>query len=218
MSQPPVCFVHGTGILTTDGEIPVERLKPGDRAVLATGGAAPIQWIGWRRIPAGLLAEQPDHAPILILRGAFGPERPHRDLRVSSRHGVMVAGALIEAASLVNGLTIAWDRAARDVTYYHVELPEHGLLLSEGLATESYLEYFPNRSFFANNTGPTECRPAMTDGPAEPRNCAPRLRAGPLVDQARRQLGLRACRLGFLDAALARTFGASPDGPVRTAA
>jgi collagen type I/II/III/V/XI/XXIV/XXVII alpha len=35
------------------------------------------------------------------------------------------------------------------VTYFHVELPRHDVLLAEGLAAESYLDT-GNRSVFAN--------------------------------------------------------------------
>jgi hypothetical protein len=40
---------------------------------------------------------------------------------------------------LINGVTIVREPAA-PVTYYHVELPEHAILLADGLPAESYLD------------------------------------------------------------------------------
>ncbi|WP_200941361.1 Hint domain-containing protein, partial [Methylobacterium sp. Leaf465] len=66
-----LCFGSGTRILTTRGEVAVEDLQVGDRAVTASGRHRTITWTGHR----DLGAERPlpaDQSPIRIRAGAFG--------------------------------------------------------------------------------------------------------------------------------------------------
>lgn len=77
------CFAAGTRIMTERGEVAVEELRVGDRAVTLSGKGAPfkpVRWIGRRRIDiAG--HQQPDLVrPVRIVAGAFGAGMPHRDL------------------------------------------------------------------------------------------------------------------------------------------
>ncbi len=48
-------------------------------------------------------------------------------------------GTLIPVRYLINDATIVQE-AADSVTYWHVELARHEVLLAEGLACESYLD------------------------------------------------------------------------------
>jgi hypothetical protein len=59
------------------------------------------------------------------------------------------AGGLIPARMLVNGRSIILDRSITSYSYYHIELEQHGILLAEGLAAESYLDT-GNRGNFSN--------------------------------------------------------------------
>jgi hypothetical protein len=146
------CYLEGTGILTLDGEVPVEALRSGDLVVVQRGPVRrtePVVWVGRRRID---LAAHPRPArvePVLIRAGALGENTPHRDLRVSPEHGLAVDGRLVPAGLLVNGASIVREPWWRVVTWYHVELPEHGLLLAEGAAAESYFDA-GNRQAFDN--------------------------------------------------------------------
>jgi hypothetical protein len=47
---------------------------------------------------------------------------------------------LFEVASLINGVTIYQEQNGTHVTYYHIELDSHDILLAEGLEVESYLD------------------------------------------------------------------------------
>jgi hypothetical protein len=60
---------------------------------------------------------------------------------------VFVDGVLIPIRYLVNGRTIAQEKVDA-VTYYHVELPRHDVVLADGLPCESYLDT-GNRGAFA---------------------------------------------------------------------
>jgi hypothetical protein len=144
-----VCFCAGTRIRTTDGEVPVESLAIGHTVLTAAGPARPIRWIGHRTID---LARHPEPVlvrPIRIAAGALADGIPARDLRVSPDHAMLVDGALIPARLLVNHRSITEETDATSVTYFHVELDSHDLILAEGAPTESYLDT-GNRNVFAN--------------------------------------------------------------------
>jgi hypothetical protein len=76
--------------------------------------------------------------------------RPGRDLYLSPDHAVFTDGVLIPVRYLVNGATIVRQEFSH-VTYWHVELPVHGVVLAEGLAAESYLDT-GNRAAFAEGS------------------------------------------------------------------
>ncbi len=136
------CFAAGTLILTMNGEgkaveVPVEKLQLGDRVVSAiTGDAQEITWTGCREVDC--LAD-PEDRPVRIVKDAFGPDLPKRDLFLSPDHAVYANGVLIPVKRLINGTTIRQDPANR-VTYCHIELPEHDVILAEGLPAETLLD------------------------------------------------------------------------------
>ena len=102
-----------------------------------------------------------------IAAHAFAENRPARDLVVSPGHSIAVdllGEVLIPASSLINGTTIRQESAER-VTYWHVELESHDLLVTENLPTESYLD-MGNRGFFP--------RPGEATGPARRAGCGSR--------------------------------------------
>lgn len=159
------CFTSGTSILTALGPVAVEGLRIGDRVCLASGGTRPIRWIGRRHLD---LTRHPNAAaarPIRISADAFADGMPARDLLLSPDHAVFTDGVLIPVRLLVNGATIAVDAACSAVTYWHIELDAHDVLLAEGLPAESYLDT-GNRGVFENAPGPLTLHPDLS-GPAE---------------------------------------------------
>lgn len=194
-----VCYVAGTRILTSTGEKPVETLAAGDFVVTASGEAEAIRWIGHREIDCSAHPEPGTVWPVRIAAGAIAPGVPKRDLRVSPGHSLFFDGVLVPADYLVNGTTIVQEPVDR-VSYWHVELDRHDLLLAEGMAAESYLDD-GNRAFFANGGAVTALRPSVTakergDAIWAELGCAPRCLDGPRLDQLRARLGVRADYLG----------------------
>ncbi|MDP3316805.1 MAG: Hint domain-containing protein, partial [Devosia sp.] len=137
---PPPCFVEGTRILTRQGEVAVEALKPGDEVVAVLAGQLlPVVWVGRREVECAAEDRPAEMWPFRVRAHAFGPGRPARDLYLSPDHAVHVDGMLVPIRYLENGATILRERRER-VTYFHVELARHDILLSEGLGSESYLD------------------------------------------------------------------------------
>ena len=142
------CFAGGTRILTARGEVTVERLREGDLAVAArTGRLAPVRWVGHRHVDLRRLVRPCDVNPVRVRAHAFGPGRPNRDLLLSPDHALFVDGDLIPVRYLINGATIVQEHAD-EITYWHVELDCHDVLLADGLPAESYLDT-GNRDAFA---------------------------------------------------------------------
>jgi hypothetical protein len=120
---------------------------------------------------------------------------PERDLRLSPDHALFIDGHLIEAKTLVNGVTVIQDMSTRFVTYHHIELVEHDIMLAEGLPAESYLDA-GNRMTFESDAGPIMLHPDFT-AVSRAKACAPLLLDGEVVVAARTRLLERAIALGF---------------------
>ena len=187
------CFCPGTRILTTRGEVAVEELATDDAIVLAEPGAPalPLRWLG-RQTIATRFADPLRVAPIRIRAGALGKNQPHRDLRVSPDHALLVDGVFVQAGALVNGVSILRDDADLPdrIVYFHVELPRHALLLAEGAAAESFIDNV-DRLAFDN----WEAHEALEDTPAPLREMThPRAKSHRQVPRAlRERLLARAC-------------------------
>src|SRR5580658_1153527 len=133
------CFAAGTRIATEADLVAVESLHVGDRVRTRRGDTAAIVWIGQRNVDCRHHPDPGTVCPVRVLAGAFGPGLPSRDLWLSPDHAVFVEGVLIPIHCLINGGTIR-QIVVPEVTYYHVELPAHDVILAEGLPVESYLD------------------------------------------------------------------------------
>jgi hypothetical protein len=152
-----LCFVAGTWIATPAGSSRVEDLAIGDLVHAHFAGATPIQWIGRRHADCMRHPDPREVWPVRVAVGAFGPGRPYRELLLSPNHAVYVGGDLIPVGCLINGTSIVQLRVD-EVTYYHLELVQHDLLMTEGLLTESYLDT-GDRSNFTNCAEPVRLFP-----------------------------------------------------------
>ena len=98
--------------------------------------------------------------PVRIRAGAFADGSPTRDLLVTHEHCILTEAGLIPVRMLVNGGSILVDRAIPRYDFFHVELAAHGILLAEGLATESYLDT-GNRGLFGGGGAGVRRDPVM---------------------------------------------------------
>ena len=144
-----ICFTPGTRIQTGDGVRLIEDLREGDTVQTKDNGLQPLRWIGQRRMTGARLFAMPKLRPIRISGGALGVDRPDEDLLVSPEHRMLIKGqvaqnlfntseVLVTAKDLINGTTITVDMQVREVTYIHVLLDEHQILLANGLESESF--------------------------------------------------------------------------------
>jgi hypothetical protein len=149
-----------------------------------------ITWSGHRRVDCVRHADPASILPIRIATGAFAPGQPARDLLLSPDHAVYFDGVLIPIKYLLNGDTV--DRVpVREVSYFHIELEQHDIVLADGLPVESYLET-GSRTAFANGGGAIQLHPnfASADDQTSLRweadGCAPLIVSGPQIERARR--------------------------------
>jgi hypothetical protein len=178
--QAAACYAAGTRIRTRTGEVAVEQLLPGDMVHAHFAGTTPVVWIGHRHVNC---RRHPDPAkiwPVRVSAHAFGPRMPARDLVLSPDHAVFVDDVLIPIKHLINGKTIVQQKVDT-ITYYHVELGEHDILLAEGMPAESYLEN-GDRAAFDNAEGPVSLHPDFTSRRWEAFGCARMVVTGAKLD------------------------------------
>jgi hypothetical protein len=142
-----VCYLSGTRIAVLEGEIAVEDLCPGDLVITAAGALWPIRWIG-RQTVSTRFADPLRVLPIRIRAGAIAEDIPERDLLVSPDHAVLIGDILAHANALVNGTSIIRETNVPEIlTYYHIEIAEHALILAEGLPAESFVDNVSRQQF-----------------------------------------------------------------------
>ncbi len=195
------CFAAGTRIATPRGEVRVQDLCVGDLVLTISGRLQPVEWIGRRSLDCRRHAAPRQIRPIRIAPHAFGENRPKRALLLSPDHSVFVRDVLIPIKFLVNDTTIRQIDAA-SVTYYHLALPCHDVVLAEGLAAESYLET-GGRSAFENNWAVVQIHPNFAPDEAraavvwEAFGYAPLMGTNGQLDQVRARLAVQAVMLGY---------------------
>jgi hypothetical protein len=106
-------------------------------------------------------------------------------LHLSPDHALYIDGILVPAKALVNGASIR-QTTPPCVTYYHIELADHAVILAEGTPTETYLEHV-NRAAFENATEFLALHPDFAQVPREAKSCAPFMESGPQVEAILRE-------------------------------
>ena len=121
-------LVAGTRILTSRGEMEVEKLLPGDAALALRGPALlPISWIGRSGAKA---------SPVLIEAGALGPNLPRRPLSLGPDQPIFIAPVPVPARSLVNGTTIRM-LSDTEAELFHIDVGKAEVLFAEGVPLSS---------------------------------------------------------------------------------
>jgi autotransporter passenger strand-loop-strand repeat protein len=193
--EPVSCFARGTRIATVSGAVAVEALRIGDRVTTVSGEARPIIWIGRRSIDCRRHPTPETVSPVRLQAHAFGPGLPQRDLLLSPDHALYLDGVLIPVKYLINGDTVA-QQDCRHVTYYHLELASHDVILAEGLPAETYLET-GHRAAFSNGDAAVQLHPIFAPETVDAQlrweavGYAPLAVTGTVVESARQTLKSR---------------------------
>ncbi|MBY6122287.1 Hint domain-containing protein [Mameliella alba] len=188
------CFLAGTSITTPAGEVPVEALRIGDPVVTASGKTVPVKWIGHQTIRKTMFT-RPECAPVRISSGALGNGLPRTDLFLTSDHGLIIDGLVINAGALVNGDTIRFTALSEmpgTFTYYHVETEAHDVVLANGVPAETFIDYAARGKF----DNAAEYMALYGDERTVPELDMPRISAARLVPPS-----IRARLAGRMDAA-----------------
>ncbi|TCL09144.1 Hint domain-containing protein [Shimia isoporae] len=174
----PPCFTPGTRIRMKRGEKPVEEIQVGDEVMTLDRGPQTVRWVGHVSVSEDVLRTRPEYRPILIRKGALGVMMPERDMMVSPQHRILLGGwraelicgepqVLAAAAHLVDGEGVRVAEGLRAVTYIHLQLDQHEILLSDGVPSESL------------NPGEVAMSSLPDESKAELRALFPELEAGP---------------------------------------
>lgn len=167
------CFLRGTSILTTEGEIRIEDISIGDRVETVEGHRLPVKWIGRQRFRKTAESDwQKSILPVCVSRFALDDRTPHKDLYLSPGHALFIEGALIPAGYLINDRSVvqALPEGTEDIEYFHIELETHEVIFAEGLPTETFLvkygrEMFDNFVEYERLYGADDCSTTMPYSP-----------------------------------------------------
>jgi hypothetical protein len=148
-AQDVICFAADTLIATPKGLRAVDDIRAGDLVQTLDNGAQRVLWVGQTRISGMALRRFPQLRPVRISAGAIGKGIPTDDLRVSPGHRVLVRGkqaaalfnapeVLVCARDLIDERAVRPDLALHGVTYVHLLLERHQILLANGVPCESF--------------------------------------------------------------------------------
>lgn len=185
------CFVAGTRIATPGGEVPVETIHAGDLVLAGNGAARRVRWVGRARHAAEALRADPQLRPVRIAAGALGlaagAPTPRRPLLLSPQHAVLLRSRhgdiLVPAVALVDGETITRCSPRAGVTYVHIELGSHDVVLAEGALAETYLAGSADSDLLFE-------KPRQPAGSTTSKPCRRRVESGPAILALRRSLGM----------------------------
>ncbi len=108
----------GTRIATESGDLAVEELRVDD--ILATGQR--VASVSHRTLDVDALARDADARPVRIGAGAIADGIPARTLLVAPAQLLLIDNAVVPAAALVNGASVARLRPDAPVTYVRLRL------------------------------------------------------------------------------------------------
>ncbi|SMX45184.1 Hint domain-containing protein [Actibacterium lipolyticum] len=143
-----ICFADGTFFQTETGPVAIKALRPEMRIATLDNGFQTVRWVYSKHWTAAEIAAHPSRAPVRIRAGALGHNMPERALHVSQQHRLLIAGpiakrmfgtteVLVAAKHLTSVTGIKISRKAKAVSYYHVMLDQHDILVANGAPAES---------------------------------------------------------------------------------
>jgi hypothetical protein len=143
-----VCFTAGTRVQTPRGPVAIETLQPDDLVMTRDNGPQPVVWVWSKTHRPDAMARNQRLCPVRIARHALGNGLPVRDLYVSQQHRVLIASriaerifgeteVLVAAKDLVALAGVEVVLPAQELTYIHLLMNGHEIVLAEGAPSES---------------------------------------------------------------------------------
>jgi Hint domain-containing protein len=189
------CFAAGTWIAARRGHVSVETVHPGMWVcTLLRGDQAEVVWTGRRVVDCTRHPEPTMVWPVRVSADAFGRGMPATELYLSPNHAVFVERVLIPIRLLVNGRSVRQVMTER-ISYHHIELAQHDVLLANGLPAESYLDT-GDKARFSNGGDVITLHPDFSARSQEARGCAPLVETGRKLADARNRLAAGGARRG----------------------
>jgi hypothetical protein len=144
----PVCLTVETKVMTDHGLVRAGDLRPGDMVLTQDDGLQPIRWIGAQTLQFRNHPLVQKFRPIVFEPGALEQGVPATRLTVSPQHAILLRSpyaallfgeseVFVAAKHLVNGTSIRVDRDCEKITYCHILLDMHAIILAEGAEVES---------------------------------------------------------------------------------
>ncbi|NLG91375.1 MAG: hypothetical protein GX486_05885 [Acetobacter sp.] len=148
-----VCFLAGSMIRTSEGDVAVEDIQIGDQLVTFDWEhdrevTRPVVWVGkaHAKVRAGLPDDEAGY-PVRVLKDAVADGVPYKDMLITAEHCLFFEGKFVPVRMLVNGVSIFYDKSITSYDYYHVETEQHAVIMADGMLTESYLDTGNRRAF-----------------------------------------------------------------------
>ncbi|BAU37484.1 outer membrane protein [Acetobacter pasteurianus NBRC 101655] len=148
-----VCFLAGSMIRTSEGDVAVEDIQIGDQLVTFDWKhnkevTHPVVWVGKAHamVRAGLPDDEAGY-PVRVLKDAIADGVPYKDMLITAEHCLFFEGKFVPVRMLVNGVSIFYDKSITSYDYYHVETDQHSVITADGMLTESYLDTGNRRAF-----------------------------------------------------------------------
>ncbi len=140
-------FTHGSLILTTQGQIAVEDLQPGDMVQTSTGEPAELVWIG----SSSFVPAQPGRrTPLIrIMADTFGEDRPSSFLTVGPGARILQTPPALRALAdgrkmltpakrFVDGVNVIEVVPPTPVRLFHICLTRHAAINVGGIEMETF--------------------------------------------------------------------------------
>ena len=147
------CFLSGSMIRTSEGDVAVEDIQIGDEVVAFDWKnnkevTRPVVWVGKAHavVRPGLPDDEAGY-PVRVLKDAIADGVPYKDMLITAEHCLFFEDRFVPVRMLVNGMSIFYDKSITSYDYYHVETEQHSVIQADGMLTESYLDT-GNRSSF----------------------------------------------------------------------
>lgn len=145
LRTPPGLSGFGPSVMveTSEGPQPVEWLRAGDLLLTRDNGYQPVVWVGRSGMDdAGALP------PVRIYAGSLGKRTPEHDLIVSPNHKLLLNSPMVglhfgedevlaPASDIATEAELDFEVPYSSYAYCHVLLPNHEVILSEGVWIES---------------------------------------------------------------------------------